>query len=61
MDSLLAITSSPHFRSKTTTRHIMTDVCVALIPALLASMYIFGLRSLLVTAVCVLACCLFPL
>jgi len=59
MDSILTVTSSPHIRSKTTTRNIMTDVCIALAPTLVASVYIFGFRSLLVTFTCILACCLF--
>lgn len=55
----LAITSSPHFRAPATTRTVMGDVCVALAPAFIASMLIFGLRAFLLSAVCVAACVFF--
>lgn len=51
----LAITSSPHFRATQTTRVIMRDVLIALVPALIASVIVFGLRSLLMVAVCAVA------
>jgi len=47
----LTISSSPHVHSPITTRDIMRDVLIALIPALLASVYFFGFRALLVTLV----------
>lgn len=53
MERLLSITSSPHNRSATTTQTVMRDVLIALCPALIASVVIFGLRSLAVVAVCV--------
>lgn len=52
---LLTVSASPHFRSKTTTTGIMLDVIIALIPSLIASAFIFGPRTLLVTAVSVSA------
>ena len=42
-------------QTRTTTAVLMRDVVIALIPALIASVWIFGLRSLLVTAVSVAA------
>lgn len=47
------VSSSPHLRTKTDTASIMRDVVIALIPALLAAVLVFGFRALLVTAVCV--------
>ncbi len=47
---------SPHFHSPRTTRSIMLDVIIALAPAMIASVLIFGLRSLLVLADCVAVC-----
>ena len=44
---------SPHFSSSITTTKIMLDVIIALIPAAIASVVIFGIRSLLVIGVCV--------
>ena len=55
----LTISSSPHVHSPVTTQTIMRDVLIALAPALLGSVYFFGLRALTVTAVSVLACFLF--
>ena len=49
----LTVSISPHIFSPRTTARIMLDVIIALIPALIAGTFIFGLRSLAVTAVCV--------
>ena len=55
----LTISSSPHVHSPVTTKTIMRDVLIALLPALVASVYFFGFRALTVTAVSVLACVFF--
>ncbi len=55
----LTISSSPHAHSPVTTQTIMRDVLIALIPALLGSIYFFGFRSLLVTLVSAAACVFF--
>ena len=55
----LTVSPSPHKRSVDTTRSIMLDVIIALMPALIMSVVLFGFRSLLVTAVSVLSCVLF--
>jgi len=55
----LAVSSSPHVRSPEDTRSIMLDVIIALIPALAVAVYIFGLRALTLTLVCVAACVFF--
>ncbi len=47
---------SPHFHSPITTQKIMLDVIIALMPAAVASVIIFGWRSLLVIGVCVAVC-----
>lgn len=54
----LTVSVSPHIRSLDTTSGIMLDVIIALIPALIASVYIFGIRALLVTIVAVTSCVL---
>lgn len=51
----LLVTPAPHIRDKDTTQSIMLDVIIALLPALIASVVIFGVRALIVTAVCVIA------
>ena len=55
----LTISSSPHTHSPVTTQTIMRDVLIALVPALLGSIYFFGFRALLVTLVSAAACVFF--
>ena len=55
----LTISSSPHVHSPVTTRTIMRDVLIALLPALIGSVYFFGFRALTVTLVSVAACVFF--
>ena len=59
MDNLLQLSASPHIHSGRSTTSIMRDVLIALLPAAVAGTVIFGLRSLLILAVCVLSCVLF--
>ncbi len=47
----LNISVSPHFHAKATTRSIMLDVIIALLPTTIAGVWIYGLRSLAVLAV----------
>ena len=56
MSEKLYISSSPHFRSKNSTAKIMADVLIALVPVVIASAVIFGLRSLLIVAFCDISC-----
>lgn len=51
----LIVTESPHSRSGKTTSGVMLDVVIALIPALIAGVWIFGYRALVLAAVCILA------
>lgn len=55
----LKVTSSPHMRHEDTTRLIMLDVIIALCPALVWAVYLFGARALTVTAVSVGSAVLF--
>lgn len=52
MDKLI-VSTSPHIRTKISTQNIMRDVLIALSPAAVASVIFFGLRALLLMAVCV--------
>ena len=52
----LIATSSPHIRSHETTRSIMLDVIIAMLPALLFACISFGLRALALTLVSVVGC-----
>ena len=59
MDKKLRLSVSPHIHSGRSTTGIMRDVLIALLPAAVAGIVIFGLRSLLVIATCVMSCVLF--
>lgn len=50
------VTSSPHYRAEWTTRSIMLDVIIALLPIIGVSVIFFGWRALTVTAVSVAGC-----
>lgn len=56
MDKKLRLSVSPHIHSGRSTAGIMRDVIIALLPATVAGAVIFGLRALLVVAVCVASC-----
>ena len=58
MDNALHLSASPHIHSGKSTSAIMRDVLIALLPATVAGTVIFGWRSLLVVAVCVVSCVL---
>lgn len=45
---MLQVSSSPHIRDSVTTRRLMLDVVIALLPAIAASVYMFGIRALVV-------------
>ncbi len=53
--SVLRLSSSPHIHSARTTRGIMLDVLVSLLPAVVAGAVIFGVRALALAAVCLAA------
>lgn len=55
----LFVEASPHIRSSRTTKNIMLDVIIALCPALIASIVLFGYKAAVLTAVCVACCVLF--
>ena len=50
----LTVSAAPHIHSGASTNRIMLDVIIALLPATVASVVIFGLKSLIVIAACVL-------
>lgn len=53
MSNKLNLSVSPHIHSNNSTSTIMRDVIIALLPAAVAGVVIFGLRALGVIAVCV--------
>lgn len=58
MSDLFHVSASPHTRSPITTKNIMQDVAIALVPAGLFGIYNFGIKALMVIAITVLACVL---
>ena len=52
------VSASPHIRDRVTSQRIMLDVIIALVPALIAAIAVFGLRAALVVFVCVATCVL---
>ena len=55
----MLVSYAPHVRGPATTQRIMIDVVIALVPAFIMAIVIFGPRAALLTVVCVLACVLF--
>lgn len=53
------VTASPHFRSNETSQGMMRDVIIALVPALAASVWLFGPRALAVNVISVISCVVF--
>lgn len=52
------VSSSPHIRQEENVQSIMRDVIIALSPALVMAVFLFGYRALIVTAVSVATCVL---
>lgn len=59
MNNLLNISPSPHTHGNESTRKLMFNVALALVPALFASVFYFGLGAVIVTSTSVLSCLLF--
>lgn len=56
MTNILKMGPSPHIRTSETVEKVMYDVIIALIPAFLLAVYVFGIRAFIVTAVSILSC-----
>jgi len=54
--SQMKMPNGPHLRTDRTTKKIMMHVAIALMPALLGSVYYFGIRSLYLTVTSVVVC-----
>ena len=59
MTNILNVAPSPHAHGKESTRKLMFNVVIALIPAFLISVFYFGIGAIIVTAASVLSCLLF--
>lgn len=58
MKERLTVTSSPHIRHVDTTRGIMADVIIALAPAAVFGCLLFGWKSIVIIATCIISCVL---
>ena len=56
---MLKISTAPHINSSQDTRSIMRDVIIALLPALVVALLIFGLNALIVVLTAVAGCVMF--
>lgn len=55
MSNLLNVSASPHARSQVTTKVIMRDVTIALLPAAVFGVYNFGIKALITILTCIAA------
>ncbi len=55
----IIISASPHVHSDKSVKNMMYDVIIALVPAFLVSLYVFGIAALITTSLAVLSCILF--
>ncbi|MCI5500979.1 MAG: RnfABCDGE type electron transport complex subunit D [Lachnospiraceae bacterium] len=58
MSNLLNISSSPHVRDKSSTKSIMWDVFLALMPATIFGIYNFGYKAAVLIVACIATCVL---
>ncbi len=59
MENNFIVSVSPHVHGKRTTSNVMLDVVIALLPAAIAGVIIFGLNAAIVCATCVASCVIF--
>ena len=59
MEKKLIVSPSPHIHGGDSTARLMRDVVIALVPAFVLSVIVYGLNSLVLTAVAVGSCVLF--
>ncbi|NTW33935.1 MAG: RnfABCDGE type electron transport complex subunit D, partial [Bacteroidetes bacterium] len=57
--TLLTISGSPHIHGEHSVKKIMWEVVIALVPAMLASFYFFGINAILVTTTAIISCVVF--
>ncbi len=56
MDNTVMISTPPHVKTKRTSRNIMLDVVIALLPSAVAGVIFFGWQALLIILMSVIAC-----
>lgn len=58
-DQPIIVSASPHVHSDRTSKKLMYDVVIALVPAFLVSLYVFGISAMITTVAAVVSCFLF--
>ena len=56
MNEKYIVSTSPHIRTKTGTDKLMFNVIIALIPAIIASYFVFGIKAIWVILMSLIAC-----
>ena len=59
MENNFIVSVNPHVYGKRNTTGVMLDVIIALLPAVVASVVLFGARAAMVIGVCVVSCVIF--
>ena len=52
------VINGPHIRTDRTTRNVMMNVAISLVPALLGAIYFFGIRALYLAGLSITVCVL---
>lgn len=56
MDNTIVISTPPHVKAKQTTRSVMRDVCISLLPCAICGIVYFGWQALIIELISVIAC-----
>lgn len=57
--NILRVSPSPHAKGAMTTQRVMSCVILALMPSVISAGYYFGLRAIMLIALCIMACVVF--
>jgi electron transport complex protein RnfD len=61
MSKLLTVSPSPHISSTQSVEKLMYGVVLSLVPAMLVTLYMFGMGAIIVTALSIVSCVLFEM
>ena len=61
LDDMLTVSAAPHIRSNRSVQKIMLDVIIALIPALIGSIYFYGFNALMLVLVSCISAVVFEI
>jgi electron transport complex protein RnfD len=61
LDDMLTVSAAPHIRSNKSVQKIMLDVIIALIPALIGSIYFYGFNALMLVLISCISAVIFEI